>query len=149
MLKQVVSPVWQATSKGDGKISSRWPSPARHASIDGSLMLTLVTIILLCSLPPTSWLYPPFVPVALVHTCTTPSHLLHSFTPVALPGLQVSDHEVGEAIDVTTSLEHDLGGHGRALNLQHILLQHKVLAPCLRDVSLDGAACRVVFMRHV
>lgn len=58
--------------------------------------------------------------------------------------LEVGDHKVGEAVNVARRLEHDLGRHRGALDLEHVLLEHKVLAPRLREVLLDRAAGRAV-----
>lgn len=64
-----------------------------------------------------------------------------------LASLEILAHPVREAIDVTGSLE-DLGrGHDRAVNLEHILLEHKVLAPDVEHVGLEGAAWGAVVVK--
>ena len=57
-----------------------------------------------------------------------------------LAGLCVSDHEVGEPLDVAARPEDDLWCDRGTLNLEHVLLEHKVLAPSLSHVGLDRAA---------
>ena len=81
-----------------------------------------------------------------VRTRSHPKHpTQHKKTkPLTRTSDGVSDHKVGEAVDVAARLEHRRGRHGGALHLEHALLQHKVLAPRLRHVLLDRAAGRAI-----
>ena len=64
--------------------------------------------------------------------------------PEAVLGDDVVDHEVGELLYVAGSLEHHLRSHGRALHLEHGLVEDEVLAPERLEVGLDGASGRAV-----
>ena len=52
----------------------------------------------------------------------------------------VFDEQVWEPGDVAWGLENSMRGHTRSIDFQHFLLQDKMLAPDLFNVSLDGAA---------
>ena len=58
----------------------------------------------------------------------------------ALARLGVLDHQVLKAVHVAAGLEHGVGRERRALDLQHAVLEHKVLPPQLQQVLLQRAA---------
>ena len=71
--------------------------------------------------------------------------LLHQMVRAeAVLGDDVVDHEVREAVDVARRLQHHLGGHRRALHLQHLLVENEVLAPERLQVGLHRAPGRAV-----
>lgn len=60
--------------------------------------------------------------------------------PQDLAVLGVLAHPIGKLVDVATRLEDLVGGQDGAVDLEHVLLEHKVLPPCLDDVCLQTTA---------
>ena len=87
---------------------------------------------------------PPSLPPSLLALTSQPAvqwWLVRSPTcAVTVTSLGVGHHEVCESLHVSTGLQHRLWCNCWALHLQHSLLQHKVLPPCLRHILLDRAS---------
>jgi len=66
---------------------------------------------------------------------------------VAVPSDRVGHHQVREPVHVPRRLEHDLRRDGGALELEHALFEHKVLAPQRRHVLFDRAPGRAVIVK--
>mmetsp|Transcript_5149 Transcript_5149/g.8467 ORF Transcript_5149/g.8467 Transcript_5149/m.8467 type:complete len:371 (-) Transcript_5149:212-1324(-) len=60
----------------------------------------------------------------------------------AFTRLGILHHEICEAINVTTSLQHDFGGQAGALHLQHRFGQDKMLSPDINHGCLQGTRRR-------
>ena len=58
--------------------------------------------------------------------------------------LRVLDHPVREPGDVTRRLKHRRRGHDGGVELEHALLDDKVLAPFRDDVRLQRGAWRAI-----
>lgn len=54
--------------------------------------------------------------------------------------LGVLAHPVGKLVDVATGLENLVGGQDGAVDLEHVLLEDKVLAPLVNDVGLESTS---------
>jgi hypothetical protein len=61
-----------------------------------------------------------------------------------LASLGVLAHPVGELVDVAGCLEDLVGGQHGAVDLEHVLLEHEVLAPDIDNVVCEGAAGRAI-----
>ena len=59
-------------------------------------------------------------------------------------GLWVFAHPVGKFVHMPTGLQDCVGSKGRAVHLEHILLQHKVFSPCVDDVRLQRTSWRSI-----
>lgn len=61
-----------------------------------------------------------------------------------LTGGKVSAHPVGKLVDVARGLEHLVGGQHGGVNLEHIVLEHKVISPRVDDPGLQSTSGRTV-----
>ncbi len=80
---------------------------------------------------------------ACAHATDGRTHLLQQLVgPVRGAVARVAHHEVGELVDVAGRLEDGVRGQVGALDLEHVLLEHEVLAPVLQEVGLERARGR-------
>ena len=73
---------------------------------------------------------------------------------MAVPGLHISDHKVGEALHVARGLEHDLWGHRGALHLRGRAGRHHygwcVNGWCVVQGTAAGAGtCQATYWRRL
>ena len=99
-------------------------------SLNCSLQQVISTVAVTCRTQHTSQHVTAHISLAMAASSkVVPPHLIQA-TPTCL---LISDHEVSEALHVARCLQHCLWCHSRALHLKHVLLKHKVLAPCLHN----------------
>lgn len=60
---------------------------------------------------------------------------------------QVSAHPVGKLVDVARGLEHLVGGQHGGVDLEHVVLEHKVVSPRVDNSGLEGASGRAVVVQ--